>query len=582
MNLIIMCSCCIDKTSTAELSEALNSMFKWYQMAKVCYGYLSDVCELAQLPQSRWFTRGWTLQELIAPKDVRFYGREWNYLGSKLDLQHEIYDITRIDANVLAGRSLDTVSVATRMSWAVNRQTARVEDLAYCLMGIFNVNMPLLYGEGCKSFIRLQEEIMRTSEDHSLFAWGLPTTVKTVDEYLRHNVTQGPVPFPRHMPTLRGLFADSPSEFVSSDRIHALQDRHTLTFPTVSGSGVRLELQLVEFKNIGVKFAVLYCAMLELKTHYIAIPLLPWGGKWLARCGELVSIDAAQVATPGSSILHRQTTTLLIKAPNSYQATTTDNIIKLELSTKLRSEHYSLARVSCAKHATYSSHDQALTLSEVKDTLHAILFFDRVDLDPLELIPDTHKSYLKSRMTVANASKSLVTPNTITVQNGTHSDEWKITCPNFAILVGGAWTNPWVEVVLLLDGEDPDADFSRLHKANKHMVHACATKTHLLSLLGQGMPTGPLGGHRFRSQRTQVMHWSFTLHRSGTGLPSGERDFHGKTGLVVDVELRRVLNNLIERSHVLFVEIKALPVEGPVRGPNTGWWQYNDYEDAIA
>ncbi|ORY08191.1 hypothetical protein BCR34DRAFT_675109 [Clohesyomyces aquaticus] len=170
--------CCIDKTSSAELSEAINSMFHWYRASARCYAYLSDVDalpgsdDLPDITHSRWFTRGWTLQELLAPASVQFYSSDWTFLGSKLRLCHELSHITNIDVNVLTTGTFDHISIATRLSWARSRKTTRIEDRAYCLMGIVGVDMPLLYGESERSFIRLQKEILKTSEDYSIFAWG--------------------------------------------------------------------------------------------------------------------------------------------------------------------------------------------------------------------------------------------------------------------------------------------------------------------------------------------------------------------------------------------------------------------------
>ncbi|KAK7968011.1 uncharacterized protein PG986_002288 [Apiospora aurea] len=182
-------TCCIDKTSSAELSEAINSMYRWYRKADKCYAYLSDVKHgyhdkiggvfYLLCSESRWFTRGWTLQELVAPAKLSFYGADWKYLGSKNDdedIQFDLKKITGINIRVLDGSlQIFDVSVAERMKWASKRETSRPEDLAYSLLGIFDANMPLLYGEGgAKAFIRLQEEILRSSNDHTIFAWRLP------------------------------------------------------------------------------------------------------------------------------------------------------------------------------------------------------------------------------------------------------------------------------------------------------------------------------------------------------------------------------------------------------------------------
>ena len=180
-------TCCIDKTSSAELSEAINSMYRWYSNSMACYAYLSDAeinstDEFSSLLSSprhsqqlpRWFYRGWTLQELVAPFDVAFYASDWLYIGSKRALKDPLSEATGVPAPILVhSRSLFTIPVASRMRWASKRFTTREEDLAYCLLGLFNVNMPLLYGEGPKAFVRLQQEILKVTNDHTMFLWGL-------------------------------------------------------------------------------------------------------------------------------------------------------------------------------------------------------------------------------------------------------------------------------------------------------------------------------------------------------------------------------------------------------------------------
>ncbi|KAF5635280.1 beta transducin [Fusarium tjaetaba] len=221
-------TCCIDKRSSAELSEAINSMFAWYQQSSVCYVYLSDLvfpCTPVDtiMPDSdegrqwadaafsrlqdemkacRWFTRGWTLQELIAPSQVVFLDQNWNLIGSRAPGSDPRFikileRLTGIPISVLEHkRHIATIPVAQRMSWAARRETTRVEDIAYCLLGIFDVNMPLLYGEGSKSFFRLQEEIVKNYDDLSLFAWKQDSSSYGIG-------------------VLRGCFANSPAEFAS-------------------------------------------------------------------------------------------------------------------------------------------------------------------------------------------------------------------------------------------------------------------------------------------------------------------------------------------------------------------------------
>ncbi|KAF2673424.1 HET-domain-containing protein, partial [Microthyrium microscopicum] len=180
-------TCCINKLSSAELTYAINSMFRWYGKAKVCYAYLSDAVEL--LRTSRWFTRGWTLQELLAPERVIFYDTQWARITDKRLCCDTISSITGIPSSVLKKRfcfwsdqfirSMDTNDTtvylwSTGMRWCSSRKTSRPEDTAYSLLGMFDVNLPLIYGEGEKrAFQRLQLEMVKRTSSNSLLAWNL-------------------------------------------------------------------------------------------------------------------------------------------------------------------------------------------------------------------------------------------------------------------------------------------------------------------------------------------------------------------------------------------------------------------------
>lgn len=184
-------TCCINKESSAELSEAINSMFGYYQRAEVCYVYLKDFPKFPPptnkrdgiffehyFPRTRWIQRGWTLQELLAPKKVVFLDKDWVEIAQKSTVLKAVSEATGIDGLYLENpEAIARAPLAMRMSWAAHRVTTRREDLAYCLLGIFDVNMPLLYGEGDKAFTRLQEEIMKQSEDQTLLAWGFQMDV---------------------------------------------------------------------------------------------------------------------------------------------------------------------------------------------------------------------------------------------------------------------------------------------------------------------------------------------------------------------------------------------------------------------
>lgn len=234
-------TCCINKANNTELSEAINSMFHWYQNASKCYVYLSDVSiskrkasdQSSQFtwesafPPPKWFTRGWTLQEMIAPRELEFYDKDWKFMGSKTDRLHELHRITGVDPMVLQGGNLRLISVARKMSWASNRKTTRPEDRAYSLLGLFGISMPMLYGEGSRAFIRLQEEIVKEYDDETLFAWRSSTAA---------NYT--------------GLFAQSPADFAKSGNIFPCQSTSRQIEPVlVSSRGLRINACLQRKKE---------------------------------------------------------------------------------------------------------------------------------------------------------------------------------------------------------------------------------------------------------------------------------------------------------------------------------------------
>ncbi|KAF7523757.1 hypothetical protein G7054_g11674 [Neopestalotiopsis clavispora] len=249
-------TCCIDKSSSAELSEAINSMFRWYKEAECCFAYLADVNGHGDISQSRWFERGWTLQELLAPARVIFFTRDWRVLGTKHDLVQTISDATGIRSSYLLKPAsyVREASIAERMHWAARRMTTRVEDLAYCLMGIFDVNMPLLYGEGGRAFTRLQIAIMANSEDQSIFAWE--------DNQLH---TRLPISRAR-------LFAASPAEFSwCGGKIEPFYGRLSFLPYTLTNTGLHIQIPLYTRGNTA--WAVLRCRPLNNHSHAYAIAL---------------------------------------------------------------------------------------------------------------------------------------------------------------------------------------------------------------------------------------------------------------------------------------------------------------------
>jgi hypothetical protein len=268
-------TCCIDKSSSAELTEAINSMFQWYKAATVCFAYLSDLlpppahssCDASvageELRPCRWFTRGWTLQELIAPKNVLFFDQAWNLRGTKDELGDAIQEITGIYTFVLqdSDRMAD-LPVSTRLSWASSRETTRVEDIAYFLLGIFDANMPLLYGEGEKSFIRLQHEIIKSNSDLSIFGWHSGTIS-------RQDCTNGLCSreFVRRQYDLEdgycGIFASFPKDF----RALAPWVKEDSKECSVTNVGLRINSSLFELCLRGCRWA--YCSCRPASRKYV-------------------------------------------------------------------------------------------------------------------------------------------------------------------------------------------------------------------------------------------------------------------------------------------------------------------------
>lgn len=254
-------TCCIDKSSSAELSEAINSMYAWYKSSIVCYAFLEDVSKSklkSKFRRSRWFTRGWTLQELIAPQSLVFYDQEWVEIGDRSSHAVEISNITGIDLSVIqkgSGKSVQDCCIAQRMSWASTRRTTRVEDEAYCLLGIFDINMPLLYGEGQRAFLRLQEEIMKVVDDDSILAWGFnPRTTFSSDMITIEEIgTSNP----------RGPLAPSPLEFKDCGDLQIFTNAAAPFSMTNVGLQIRLPLIRVSTPDNAQKRPSTWVALLR-------------------------------------------------------------------------------------------------------------------------------------------------------------------------------------------------------------------------------------------------------------------------------------------------------------------------------
>jgi len=270
-------TCCIDKSSSTELSEAINSMFRWYAKAKICFAYLADIHNKdsdVNIVKSRWFTRGWTLQELIAPRVLLFYSSDWRAIGSRDAFRDQISESTRIGANVLRDmipnihHELSLSSIAQRMSWAAGRQTTRKEDLAYCLLGIFGINMPLLYGEGERAFLRLQEKIIRHTDDHSIFAWRLNSLFTWRNSPMWSD--------------FNGVLATTPNESAESRDVVSIETGEDSTPFLHTYRGIQINLRVFHRGTGSLVFGILHYRIGHAGS-LIAIPLTAHAGRIFGR-----------------------------------------------------------------------------------------------------------------------------------------------------------------------------------------------------------------------------------------------------------------------------------------------------------
>jgi len=411
-------------------------MFRWYSNATICYAYLVDVADTQDIAFCRWITRGWTLQELIAPKTIRFYSSNWICLGSKRDLQDTLHQATGIDRSVLSTGNFNHVCIARRMAWAANRNTTRVEDQAYSLMGIFDVNMPLIYGEGKKSFLRLQQEILRVYDDQSLFAWGSPDVYPDMHTF--------PVYW---APPLRGLFADSPKDFSTKHELLPVYDVSTAEErapPVIHGNGIRVQYPVC--KKGDFEFLLTSCTVRHLPKAYIGIPIQQWAPSFYGRCGLLVVIFPEDWKKAKSK-------TIVVKLPfrdTNTSTLSTFKILRVPVTGHTRKDDpFILDEVYCSSTTTYDRGEHSIAFSWEARIPHAVLFF--------VTSPD-FKHTMRTRKGI-----------------------FPIHC--FALVLGHSTRSPWVCFVPILRDEHVDADFHKLSGGNGKLIKYCMTRDRLKDLL---------------------------------------------------------------------------------------------------
>ncbi|KAK5742070.1 hypothetical protein LTR17_003578 [Elasticomyces elasticus] len=292
---------CINKPDNSELSESINSMYAWYQNAAVpgrmrCYALLSDVGGAAPFEEgehsfqrSAWFTRGWTLQELLAPRHVVFFAKDWSSLGDLRALLRLVAGLTKIPEAVLRGdTALHACTIAQRLSWASGRVTQRIEDQTYALLGILDVHMHLNYGEGWNAFVRLQNELVMKHNGLTVLAWA----------------SQDRLRWPR-------LFASSPADFASSAAIEATISMPVNAEYSLNNVGLTGLFPVVEQENSDSENDILiplYCHLSARPEEMLALRLKASPTLW--RTGPLTcSVDATQVNGNIVSLFSRLATT---------------------------------------------------------------------------------------------------------------------------------------------------------------------------------------------------------------------------------------------------------------------------------
>ncbi|KAI0391551.1 heterokaryon incompatibility protein-domain-containing protein [Xylariaceae sp. FL0594] len=339
-------TCCVDSSSTEDVTMTVNSLFRWYQNAKICYVYLADVSSVKDIASCRWLTRAWTLQELIAPKSLRFYSSDWTKA-------------------VLITGDFSHVSVANRIAWAANRVATRVEDRAYSLLGLFDVNLSLIYGERELAFLRLQQEIYKFHYDESLFAWGSLETFPAIDSFPMYRT-----------PKLRGLLASSPQDFAMVHKMLPVELSATgeMNGPVLIEAR-SLQIEYPVCKKGELEFLLLACTIRSQPTAYIGVLIQRWAHRdgFYARCGPLVAVspDEWRKAKTKSMVIRQPAedevaptpplTVRILRVPDGQRTSEDDPFL--------------LDEVYCPPPAELDSHEHSITLPPKSQGPFAALFF---------------------------------------------------------------------------------------------------------------------------------------------------------------------------------------------------------------
>lgn len=385
-------TCCINKDSETELSESIKSMYAYYQQAQVCYVYLFDyeAPQAHDLGRCSWFTRGWTLQELVAPKTLHFFDKTWTWFGDKTTLRATLSNITNIDTSLLEGKSTaKQFSVGQRMSWAALRRTTRAEDRAYSLLGIFDVDIPTNYGEGgLRAFARLQQAIIASTEDATIYAW--------------HR---------KFEPSNYGMMALAPDAFQESASLRVVHTRKSKAPPVLTSRGLHMTIAMTPWRT-DTYLAILDCASNDLSPAHFVSPRSYQLAIFLRKLHSddtfaRVSVDDADRIERFPQFMQRDThfeigfrevpayirqggltrsEEVLLTQRCGYGYRVSDDLLGLRLSTER------LTRVITGKYAHYDEKSRVFFRAANKDAWDSLVTLDlrpsRVDVSLLRLFLD--------------------------------------------------------------------------------------------------------------------------------------------------------------------------------------------------
>ncbi|KAM7197436.1 hypothetical protein V8F20_006581 [Naviculisporaceae sp. PSN 640] len=426
-------TCCIDKTSSAHLTENINSMYEFYTRAEMCVVYLVDLPPHVSfrdgLKDCKWISRGWTLQEMIAASRIEFFSAgpdgspsDWKYRGTKSQFCNELAQCTGVPRDVLNGRRpVASYSIAQRMSWASRRKTTRPEDIAYCLLGIFGVNMPLIYGEReVGAFRRLQENIIKKSNDMTIFAWEpVPSGSESRNSFC-------------------SIFAPSPANFQNSSMIGPWAKYSHDPEYTLTNKGLRMEEPLYYVPEEG------YSNRRSLKREYVLALGVPFTDPH-----ELPS--AASSAACGSSSKPKMACVGVYLRKIGPDLFMREARPLKELSAKQRAglaqtpdaPFYVLTDDDSLRYRGRGSRDLAETLGQFREKgLRFLGHVSQVNIVPQGLWDSVDRCFLPTRLTVVRGliARIRLTPvsaisNALTRTDGTHVGGYRYKTVEMGVLM---------------------------------------------------------------------------------------------------------------------------------------------------